>query len=269
MKRLLTAELRRLAHRRLTSGLALLLALGACLIIWATHLESQSWQPQWAPALSHVFEAPKYLMTFMVTGAGLLLGASAIGAEFGTRTMASWLALEPRRTRVFVTKLVAIALVTAALSVLGWLLVWAGLWMIGSRHHLVNDLGSEVFADMGRGVLLAVMASVAAAGLAFLTRHTAAVLGLVMGYLVASVLMLGGLLPGARYSLMLNLQAWISGQSSEWMTVCEPEAGYGGSTACTQVQLLIERGDAALLLGGLTVASVLIGWLGFLRRDVN
>lgn len=268
MTRLLKAELTRLWHRRLLWGLAALMLLGVGLVGWVSSIEADSWYTDAnGLPLSTMLDSSHFFVTFMATGAALLLGASAIGAEFQAGTMTSWLALEPRRTRVYVTKMLAVAVVVMAFTLVTCLLALLVVWLGLHGVHVVNDLGDvprRLAGELGRSMALATMAAIGACGLAFATRHTSAVVGLVAGYVVFSAIIFTGLVPSLhRLNLMPYLEAWISGEASQQIFDC------GSQAACEPTWYVVTRTDAWLFLGGLSVLCAIIGWVAFTRRDVN
>src|SRR5829696_1402403 len=123
---------------------------------------------------------------------GLLLGAGFVGAEFSTGSMGTWLTFVPGRGRVAASKLVAAGLGAAATAVLALVLANLGARMIAVVNRPGDDLTlpaapalDEPLAILGlRVVALAVGAALVGAALGLLLRHTAAIIGVVLGYAV-------------------------------------------------------------------------------------
>lgn len=199
---------------------------------------------------------------------GLLVGASFIAAEFTTGNMGSWLVFEPRRSRVFWAKLLALALGMLALSVVVGTLYLTGVWVIATINRLEPDLTPRmqlsVLYGLGRATLLAVGAALGAAGLAFLTRHTAAVLAVCATWLGFTAVLAGTASRAQRFGVVSNVDAWMSGLSSYGVKICER-----GQLNCEYPTRYLDRADGALVLFGLAALMLLLGWGAFQRRDVS
>lgn len=117
-----------------------------------------------------------------------LVGASAIGAEWGNRTVSALLTWEPRRSRVLVTKAAAAA-VSTALWVIALEIVWTAVMMPvandggGFTGGMVFSWG-EYVGFAGRILAVCVIASVLGFSLATIGKNTGAALGGGMAYLL-------------------------------------------------------------------------------------
>lgn len=197
----------------------------------------------------------------------VLLGASAVAAEFSERSIGTWLTFEPRRGVVYLSKLLAPS-IAAIVLMLGYLaLVLTVIWLIVTQvggSVVVSDWGELVLVVL-RSVLLGAVATAIAAGLAFLLRRTAAILGLVIGYLVVFEAILASFLGSTqRYMLSGNAEAWVKDGTVRYVWSCPPTGG-----ACTQDVLTIDLWPAGLLIGSATAVVVTAGWLRFRRSDVD
>ncbi|MEL4358683.1 MULTISPECIES: hypothetical protein [unclassified Luteococcus] len=204
-----------------------------------------------------------------LSSACLLIGASFVGAEFGTGNIGSWLVFEPRRSRVFWAKLLALALGCVALCLTASLVYLAGVWLVAQLNHLKPDLTPRnqlsVLFGLGRVTILATAAGLAAAGLAFLTRHTAAVVALCGVWLGFTVVVDGG--SGSRlqrWGLLSNFEAWMTGKAEYTVEVCDL-----GRINCTWPAHTLDRMDGAAVLFGVALLAVALGWAVFHHRDVN
>ena len=120
--------------------------------------------------------------------AALVLGAGFTASEFTTGSIGTWLTFEPRRLRVYGSKLLAAGAGLVPLAVLTFALLTAGVWVFASlwgRTAAPAGTWSHVAAVAGRGVVLTAAVAVVGAALGFLLRHTAAVLGVALGYAIA------------------------------------------------------------------------------------
>lgn len=114
----------------------------------------------------------------------LIIGASSIGAEYGSGAIANWLSFVPDRLRVYASKLgvlVISAAVVAALASALSLACTAILVKINSGR--VVHSGDQIAAG-GRGLIVVVVCTALGFGLALISRHTIAALGVLVGYLV-------------------------------------------------------------------------------------
>jgi len=149
--------------------------------------------------------------TFLVFAVGLV-GATFTAAEISTGAMSTWLSFEPRRLRVYASKLAAAAIGVVPVAVLAVAVVTAGSWLIGDHFDLVSGMGAAQWADTGwmalRIVGLAVIGALVGAALGFLLRHTAADLGVVVVGIIGSQ-MIQGLVPSmASWLADIDVGGW-------------------------------------------------------------
>lgn len=198
----------------------------------------------------------------------IVLAASFIGAEFSTGSMGNWLTYEPRRTRVFTSKMLVVAVAAAALGIVGNAIMTLSTWLIvklneGTMTWPPGTL-THVVHMYWRGTLFVVALGLASASLAFLTRHTAAVIGIIIGWMIIVEGTLIGIVERLRvYSLVTNLEAWIRGQASSYEYNCD------GVGVCESVERTITWVHGGVEWGLLTAAAVALAWLIFARRDVT
>ncbi|HEY8619813.1 MAG TPA: ABC transporter permease subunit, partial [Dermatophilaceae bacterium] len=218
--------------------------------------------------MPNILLAGSYLLAFVA----FLVGAGFVAAEFSSGSMANWLTFEPRRMRVYVSKLGAagLGLIPVTVALLG--LLTAGSWLIVS--HLASTAGTtaKVWGDLalmgGRAVALAVAAAVAGAAMGVLLRHTAAVLGIAVGYLVLVEGVFGQALQGARpWLLQLNFNAWLQHGAKYFIQTCKTDAQ--GNYNCQGVEKVLSFGHGSAYLGLLVVLTVGLAALVFRRRDVS
>jgi len=218
--------------------------------------------------MPNILLAGSYLLAFVA----FLVGAGFVAAEFSSGSMANWLTFEPRRMRVYVSKLGAagLGLIPVTVALLG--LLTAGSWLIVG--HLASTAGTtaKVWGDLalmgGRAVALAVAAAVAGAAMGVLLRHTAAVLGIAVGYLVLVEGVFGQALQGARpWLLQLNFNAWLQHGATYFIQTCKTDAQ--GNYNCQGVEKVLSFGHGSAYLGLLVVLAVGLAALVFRRRDVS
>lgn len=197
---------------------------------------------------------------------GLLLGVTFVAAEFGTGAMATWLTFVPRRDPVLASKTAAVAIAGAAVA-----LVWGALFLgANALGYTLAGTDAAVTAPLLHVVLrvgvLGAAVAVIGAGLAFLVRHTAAALGIALGFLVGiDTVLLGQILGLQRFSLALNISAWVNGSAEYWVEDCTVTAT---GTTCESTTHTITMAQGGLLLLGVTLVVTTLAWLTFRSRDV-
>jgi|GEM_PF-2016462 ABC-2 type transport system permease protein len=114
----------------------------------------------------------------------LIVGASSIGAEYGSGAIANWLSFVPDRNRVYASKLGVLIMFSAVVGAIAAALTLATTTLLVT----VNDgrvvrLG-DAAASGARGLIVVVVCAAVGFALALISRHTIAALGAVVGYLV-------------------------------------------------------------------------------------
>jgi ABC-2 type transport system permease protein len=146
----------------------------------------------------------------------VVLGASALGAEWQSGTFASLLTWEPRRQRVLAAKLAAPVIATAALTAVVLPLITAGAWLAADLRGTTSGTTGHVWASSaaqyGRSVVLLALVTLIASGIAGLTRHTVAALGVIGGYFVGGEVV-GGVVSAwwRQHGLFAHLVAFMRG----------------------------------------------------------
>ncbi len=200
--------------------------------------------------------------------AGLLIGTTFTAAELSTGSITTWLSFEPRRGRVYASKVAAAGLGVVPLAVVMLAVVVLGTWAINAQAGLTDGMTTAVWSEAlglaGRVVALAVVAALAGSALGILLRHTAAVLGGVVLYLVAEQIFTA-YVPGARpWLLSLNLMGWIEGGTTYYIETCTTEAT---GMFCDYTERAVSMGHSLTYVLVATVVVVLLGGLVFRRRD--
>lgn len=199
----------------------------------------------------------------------LVMGSTAVAAEFAHRTMGSWLTFEPRRTPVFGSKVLAPALAAVPLTVTGLALVLVGVPAIFRWFRLDDGVTGTEWVDLGwtalRLVVVAVVAGALGAGAAFLVRHSGVVVGVIVGYLVLVEGMMGSALGGVQpYLLGRNISAFVQdGVTWETWTACT------GMEACEPVQHSLSLTHGAVVLAVLLGVVLVAAWARFRTADID
>ncbi len=182
----------------------------------------------------------------------LAAGASFAGADWHHRVIATTLTWEPRRERVLLAKVAAVAVVTfAGVIVLELTLVAAltpaAVWRGTTSGVSVAWLG-DLFGTVARGAATAGMGAAIGCAVAMVGRATAAALGLLFAWTAVAENALRGGIPGWRRWL-------ISENAGAFVTWSDPEFVRSGLTA-------------GVLLLAYTALTVAVSSRIFARRDV-
>jgi ABC-2 type transport system permease protein len=202
--------------------------------------------------------------------AALVAGAGFTASEFTTGSIGTWLTFEPRRVRVYGSKLLAAGAGVVPLAVVTFALLTAGVWVFASlwgRTDAPAGTWGHVAALSGRGVLLAAAVAVVGGALGFLLRHTAAVLGVALGYAIVGEGIVGSNVQALRpWLLATNVTGWLQHGTTYFSQVCTTSSG---GYSCNDVQRQLSFAHSATFLGVLVLALVLLTALVFRRRDVR
>ncbi len=212
-----------------------------------------------------------------IVGAGLLgvvLGASAIGAEWSAGTFAGLLTWEPRRLRVLAAKLLALVVVVVTIAVAAVAVQLLVYWAIAATRGTLAGTTSRVVAELvwrgARGVGLVGLLTVAAAATAGIVRSTAGALGAAAGYMVIFETLSRNLRPGwARWLLSSNAGALVTGKISIYPPTPSVIYGSPGGSFTGPRPFILHASRAALVLSLGTAALVALWALLLRRRDVT
>lgn len=199
----------------------------------------------------------------------LVIGASLLAAEFATGSISTLLSFVPNRTTVFSAKWLVTGVV--ALSV-GVAVVGASLAGTTAAFALVGRsadiaISADIWGRAGRGVVLALIGGLLGYTLAALLKHTAAVVGVVLGYAFL-MSMVGGFLFMLdaswlrAYTPETNLMALLDGRFVYNVVPVSVGSEQTIEYAITWGQAL---GYWAVLVALLTAAS----WYVFRRHDIG
>lgn len=237
--------------------------------------EQQEPQREWyfptVPPLHETLPGLLLGVSLLLTFAALVVGTTFTAAEFSTGAMSNWLTFEPRRLRVYASKVVAAAIgvVPVVLVVLG--VVIGGAWVVSNSQGLTDGTTSTMWSGVAwtaaRVLALAAIGALVGAALGFLLRHTAAVLGVVIGYGIVVEAILSGLLPQlAPWTARTNLSGWTMHGTTYYTSECVTEAT---GTACEMTEHAVSFGHSAAYLLVLTALIVIASALVFRRRDAG
>jgi hypothetical protein len=207
------------------------------------------------------------LLLVLLTGMGIVVGATFVGAAWASGSLSNQLLFEPRRLRLWTAKAVAVVLgatVAAAVVLVGF---WAALGAVASARDLPvsGETWTVVAQTAGRGLALVAAATLGGFALTMALRHTVATLGLLFGYAVVGE-GLAASLPFdkmSQWSISNNVMAWLhDGFEVYDRTLCADVTG-----ACSATYVLTIQ-HAAVYLGVLLVLAIAVSLLAFTRRDI-
>lgn len=233
----------------------------------AMTFENYYWQE---PTFAESAPALLPLLAIPIAFAAFVVAVSFVAAEFTTGSMGNWLTFEPRRTRVYVSKIGAAAVAALPFALLACALAIGGAYAVHAVNDHVGDMTSDVWADVAvsglRVTLLTVGLAMLGAALGVLVRSTAAAIGIVIGYLIVVEAILGSLFAGIQpYLLRLNVSAVASGEGRYFVEECRAE---DGGQVCDYIEKTVSLTHGAVTMTALLVVAVVLGWSVFRRRDV-
>ncbi|PZU47803.1 MAG: hypothetical protein DI571_04020 [Arsenicicoccus sp.] len=221
------------------------------------------------PSLAGQYDELLLVMAFPLLLLALAVGSTLVAAEFTHRTMGSWLTFVPRRGMVFTSKVLAAALAALPIVAIGLALVLLGVPAI-FRWRGVDGGGTQaewvaLAWTCVRILGLATAAGVFGAAAGFLVRHSAVVVGVMLGYLVAVEGIVGGLLPWlSRYLIGRNVSAVVEyGTSWTTYTNCEQMNG------CRELIQTLSFTQASITLTVIVLLVTALGLVRFLRSDID
>jgi hypothetical protein len=186
--------------------------------------------------------------------------------------MSTWLTFVPRRGRVVASKTAAAAVGVVPVLLAAQAAVLAGAVLVFLLRGLtLGDaaLWSDLAVLAGRQLVLAVLAAVAGAALAFAVRHAAAVTGLLVWWFVAVEVTLPVVLPRFRSAtLVLQAQAWIDGAATYSVDECGPDPADPTLQVCETAVHTVGAVQGGFVLLAVVAALVALGYAVFRRRDV-
>jgi ABC-2 type transport system permease protein len=205
-----------------------------------------------------------------------VIGATYVGAEWSSGGMMNLLLWRPRRLQVLGTKLAALlvglAVLTVALSA-----VWTGLFVLvaqsrGTMAGMTSGAWQSILLMELRGVVLVLVAGAAGFSLASLGRHTAMALGAAIGAVIVFQFGLGIVLQLAKvrfveaYLLPTWTEAWLLKSSvvTDWNS-CR----FSSSSGCEPATLTITWPMAGGVLAAVLVLVVGAAMWTIRSRDIT
>lgn len=231
------------------------------------------WFVQQATPFTDIAPIGTLLMTVLVGLAVFLAGSSFIGAEFSSGSVSNWLTFVPQRGRVLAAKLIALALGSGllALVVLGGSLAMTAILTTANDGDVVK-VGTEIGSVL-RATGLVVAIALIGFCVALLTRHTAAALGVLLGYgllsIVANIFYYS--IPSTQKIRSLlpdyNLQAFLSPKGYSYQDYYPGTQPDGSDSRSVEQVISLAHGGVFWLV--LVAVFVVAAFVVFRRRDVG
>lgn len=231
-------------------------------------LEQFLWQ---APPFTESLGTGLSGLAMVVIVVAVLAGGTFVAAEHAAGSLATWLTFVPLRARVYTSKVLAAAVGVVPAVAVAVVVHAAGSWALHDAQGLTAGLRPEHWADAagigGRLVAAGALAALVGAALGFLLRHTAAVLGAALVWLLVIDTMLGQALQGRLQPWLLNanLRGFVDGGTTWDVEECAPTAD---GLVCEWVEHELSLGQATGYVLLVAVVLATAGLLAFRRRDV-
>ena len=199
------------------------------------------------------------------------LAVTFMAAEFSSETMSTWLTFEPRRQRVYFSKLISGSVISMVVIAIVSTILWAAArgiiryWDLNVSPHdnfAWIEIGNSFEAAL-RFSLLGLFVGAVGIALATVVRHTAAGLGIAAGYLIAEGTASGIHGPLARFSILKHLEGVMMGGSSYYVEECAPQGG------CQYNSVPIEFSTSVTVVIAVAVVFIALGAWQMQRRDVT
>ena len=224
-------------------------------------------QPQYyGPSTPRFAEIEEILVGtgFIVLLLGAVVGATLGGADWSAGSMATLLVWEPRRVRVLLARIVAVALTALVLTIVAQAVFVAGLTVYIAIHGTFDGTPAGYLGDLTATVLRisAVAGLFALMGLSLATigRSTVAGLGVFLGYLI--------IVEGFLSNLLFWVQKITFGRSAAVVVTDETLELVDGSVIPPVIYELTP-GRAWATLGVWVVVLLVVAAATFRVRDVT
>lgn len=199
--------------------------------------------------------------SFILIVIGLVVGASAVGADWQSGTMSTLLTWEPRRVRLLLMRALVVAVSVFLLAVLLQAvlsLAFAGAASArGSTAATGAGFTHTLVGIISRVGVVAALISLVGVAVSTVGRGTSSSLGVVFVYLALVESLLHGLVPGiARWLLSLNTAIFVDGKPQDVSTTgLRPE--------------VITLGHASVIIIAYALILMALASVSFRNRDVS
>ena len=155
---------------------------------------------------------------FMLIVMGLVIGASSVGADWQSGSMATLLTWEPRRVRVLLTRAVAVGFAVFLLVVALQAILWGVLWLVATTRGITNGADvvwlHHVVGLIVRVGVMSVIGALLGISISMIGRGTAAALGVLFVYLALLETLLRAVVPRLTpYLFATNAVVFVDGHA--------------------------------------------------------
>ena len=228
---------------------------------------AESYHPRKPLDLSNVLKDLGVGLALVLGCLMVIAGCTFAGADWSSGALTNQLIFEPRRTRLWLAKAIAVMLGSGLVA----LVVLSGFWLALGVVAQARDLSvpssdvAEVAWHVARAVALSVGAGLGGFALTMIFRHTVATLALLFVYSVGGEIAVN-LLPfdgAGRWSVGNNALGWLATSHRYFDSTISCTPG----ERCTSTQVLTHL-EAGAFLGVLLVVAVAVSLMWFNRRDI-
>lgn len=211
-----------------------------------------------------VLESVAVPLTLILGLLALLIGTTFVGAEWTSGSMSNLMLFEPRRSMVWLAKLLAVTVVVTAFAILvmgvavAAALTAAYAW---SDVAWTSRRGWDAAYATVRGISVVVAIALVGVALTLALRSTIATVGLALGYVLVGEALLRAVAQQAveKWLLTSHLYAFLEGKLRL--------VSYQDFARRPEVTVLHLQ-TSALYLGALMLLLLVASWLTFRRRDI-
>ena len=207
-------------------------------------------------------------VALVVAGLLVIAASTFAGSDWASGSMVTQLLFEPRRTRIWTAKAIAVTVASGVVAFIAIGGFWLAMYLVAADRGVPH--GSAVMSDVSwhvlRSVLFSMGAALGAFALTMLLRHSVATLSLLFAYSVGGEIV-AVLVPVdniGRWTLGNNVFGWLETS----LKYIDPAARCTGLGDCDRIQHISHVAAGGYLLALLAVA-VLLSVLVFRRRDVG
>lgn len=207
-------------------------------------------------------------IALVVSGLLVIAASTFAGSDWASGSMATQLVFEPRRTRLWAAKAIAVTLASGVVALVTLGGFWVAMYLVAAARDVPH--GSAELSDIGwhlmRAVVFAMAAALGAFALTMLFRHSVATLALLFAYSVGGEI-IAFLVPVdniGRWTLGNNVFGWLETR----LEYFDPTARCAKLGSCDGLEH-IGHLQAGGYLAALVLVAVVASVLAFRRRDVG
>jgi len=212
------------------------------------------------------------LVPKIISMIGIIWVGVAVGSEFRSGSIITWLYFEPRREVVFWSKLIASAIAAIAITILFEVVLLVGISIVSVIDNADMTLSGNYILNTAIPIMLftiivAIGTMCAASAFTMLTQRASFTIALSMGYVLIVDTLIGQLLPiTGRFSIGNSIDAFALGHSTFTSTKCT--VTFTGEVTCIPILNKLSRVDGFVELLIIFLVVTGIGWWRFQRTDI-